>query len=941
MPPSLIAAPNVRVEYHTDGGPVVGLGTGCPRLSWTVPEAPPEYQQSAYEISILRSGVTSMYWTLGSEQVLVPWPTTPLASREAVEVRVRVARWDRWSPWSEPVTIEAGLLDENEWSGRFVSPAGPTGSAPVFHGSVSIEGRVARARLYATAHGVYVPTLNGVRVGDRVLAPGWTAYEQRLEYQTYDVTDLVVPGVNKLEVLVGNGWYRGRLGFEGGSASYGDRLALLVQLEVETVDGRTYVLATDADWRVSGSAVLSDDLYDGQHTDLRPRTLETGRVDVLDADLGRLSASSTPPVRVTEVLPSRQVWTSPSGRVLVDFGQVVVGWVRLHARGLEPGAEVAVRHAEVLEDSELGSGPLRSARATDSYVVAGGEEVLEPSLTFHGFRYAEITGLPGLAPEDVEAVVVGSDLRRAGWFESSNELLNRFHDNVVWSMRGNFLSIPTDCPQRDERLGWTGDIQVFAPTALFLFDSAGFLNSWLTDLALEQHADGSVPFTIPDILRTPTSSAAAWGDAAVVIPWTLYERTGDVDVLERQLASMRAWVDHVDALAGPEHLWSGGFQFGDWLDPTAPNDNPYLAQTDPDVVATACFARSAAIVARAAAVLDRHDLARQYGRLAEDIRTAFVRAYVTPSGRVHSDSQTAYALAIAWDLLPTPDQRRTAGERLADLVRVNAFRIGSGFVGTPLVPDALVATGHADVAHRLVLQTECPSWLYAVTMGATTVWERWDSLLPDGRVNGNGMTSFNHYALGAVADWLHRSVAGLAPAGPGYRRILVRPEPPASLARASARHLTPYGEAVVTWRRDGGRFFLAVDVPVGATAQVHLPGVEHPVDVEHGHHEWDVPDPVTVPSAPLTIRDVMDDDEIWPAVVEAATSSGVAAGGEVAVAAKLRAYLDSPASSLVSALAPPEAFAPAYDLEARLKRSVLSALSLGVIERVAVEGGAR
>ncbi|HEV2870520.1 MAG TPA: family 78 glycoside hydrolase catalytic domain, partial [Actinomycetota bacterium] len=502
------------------------------------------------------------------------------------------------------------------------------------------------------------------------------------------------------------------------------RLALLAQLEVTTADGAVHVLGTDASWTARESGVLADDLYDGQRTDLRPVTGgRSDAVEVVDGDLARLVAPDGPPVRVTEILPAVAVFTSPSGATLVDFGQNLVGWVRLRARDQAPGQEVVVRHAEVLEHGELGVRPLRSAKATDSYLLAGGPlEVLEPSLTFHGFRYAEISGLPEVHVRDVEAVVVGSDLRRTGWFASSNPQLNRFHENVVWGMRGNFVDVPTDCPQRDERLGWTGDIQVFAPTASFLFDSAGFLRSWLADLVAEQRPDGSVPLVVPDVIESPLSTAAAWGDAATLVPWVLYQRTGDVGLLARQLPSMRAWVDYIAGLAGVDRLWTGGFQLGDWLDPTAPHDAPFEAQADPDVVATAYLARSAEVVGLAAAAVGDTDVTEKYARLAGEVRDAFAREFVTPGGRVLSDAPTVYALALEWALLPTGDQRHHAGDRLADLVRSFGFRISTGFVGTPLIMDALAGSGHLDVAYRLMLQTGCPSWLYAVTMGATTVW---------------------------------------------------------------------------------------------------------------------------------------------------------------------------------------------------------------------------
>ncbi|MDX6239142.1 MAG: alpha-L-rhamnosidase [Kribbellaceae bacterium] len=914
--PRPVAPVSLRFEHRTDDGPVVGIGTPAPRLSWQVPAADAGYRQSAYEIEIVRGDAPPESQVVKSgEQVLVPWPGTPLEAREAAQVRVRVhgggdGEGDGdgdWSDWSAPATVEAGLLTAADWTARFVSPrdiGSHDSPAPIVGGVIDLPDDVVRARLYATANGVYVPELNGRRVGDEELAPGWTAYQHRLRYQTYDVTDLVGPGENRLEFLLGNGWYRGRLGFRGDHGLYGDRLAVLAQLEVTTADGSVHVLASDTTWTARESGVLTDDLYDGQQVDLRRAPGEPGAVEVLDADLGVLVAPDGPPVRVTGVLPAAEVSESPSGRTLVDFGQNLVGRLRLRVRGGTSGDEIVLRHAEVLENGELGVRPLRTAKNTDSFVLAGPDEVtLEANLTFHGFRYAEVTGVPGLRPEDVEAVVIGSDLRRSGWFESSHELLDRFHENVVWGMRGNFLDVPTDCPQRDERLGWTGDLQVFSPTASFLFDSAGFLTSWLADLAVEQQKDGSVPFVVPDILRETSPATAAWGDAATIVPWVLYERTGDLALLARQLPSMRAWVDRMADLAGDDLLWAGGFQFGDWLDPTAPPENPFGAKADPDVLATAHLARSAEIVGRAAQLVGDTDQARQYADLAARVRDAFAAEYITDGGRVLGDAATTYALALQWALLPTESQRRRAGRRLADLVRTSGFRISTGFVGTPLMTDALTDAGEPDLAYRLLLQTGCPSWLYSVTMGATTVWERWDSMLPDGSINPGEMTSFNHYALGAVADWMHRRVAGLAPAEPGYRSIEVRPVPNSRLTHAAARHLTPYGEAAVSWNRSDGQLRLKVTVPVGSTAAVHVPGGAAPVEVEHGTHEWTVDDPCAdtspLPADP-SIRQLLDHEPTWNAVAAAARDAGVVTD-DMQLAARLTRFLDAPANQLVNA----------------------------------------
>jgi alpha-L-rhamnosidase len=415
-------------------------------------------------------------------------------------------------------------------------------------------------------------------------------------------------------------------------------------------------------------------------------------------------------------------------------------------------------------------------------------------------------------------------------------------------MRGNFLYLPTDCPQRDERLGWTGDIQVFAPTASYLYDSSAFLGSWLVDLAIEQ-ADlgGVVPFIVPNVLPDAATPAAAWGDAATVVPSVLHERYGDTGVLEAQFESMRDWADALLALAGDRMLWEGGFQFGDWLDPTAPPDDPFDAKVHPDIVASAYLYRSVHLTAQAAAVLGRGDDERRYTELADGIHRAFLNEYVTTSGRMVSDSQTAYALAICFGLFADQAQRRAMGERLAELVDAAGYRIGTGFVGTPLITDALSSTGQLAAAGRLLLQTEAPSWLYAVTMGATTVWERWDSMLPDGSINPGQMTSFNHYALGSVADWLHRVVAGLGPAEPGYRVVRIAPQPIDGLDHAEAVLDTPYGRATSGWRREADQFVVTAEVPANTTGHVTLPGSDSIIVVGSGSFSWRVDAP-EVPS---------------------------------------------------------------------------------------------
>ncbi|MGY1625160.1 family 78 glycoside hydrolase catalytic domain [Geodermatophilus sp. SYSU D00965] len=857
----------VTVEHVREA---LGIGETTPRLSWVVRTDLPDWRQAAYEVEIGD-------WCSGrvdsAESVLLPWGAPPLASRERRTVRARV--WGAGdaepSAWSEDVGVEAGLLDPADWTARLVRPVLPEDAGEeavaLLRREFRLDRPVTRARLYATAQGVYEAELNGAAVGDLVLAPGWTSYRHRLRYHTYDVTALVAEGANAIGVSLAEGWYAGSLGFTGGRAWYGERTGAFLQLEVDHPDGTRTVVTTDGAWRstTDGPTVRSG-LYSGETVDFRrdlpgwsaPGFDDAGwtPVEVADLDPVTLVAPTGPPVRRTQTLPVQAVTTSPSGRTLVDFGQNLVGRIRFSLPDAPAGTQITVRHAEVLEQGELGTRPLRAARATDVVVLDGnGPRTWEPRSTFHGFRYAEVTGWPGeLCAEDLEAVVVHTDLRRTGTFTCSDPDVERLHENVVWGMRGNFLDVPTDCPQRDERLGWTGDLQVFAPTASFLHDTTGMLRSWLADLAAEQRElGGVVPMYVPflPLLPFPQQAETGWGDAAVVVPWVLHQRTGDAGLLADQWDSMVAWVDAFTARAGADlDFPGGGFSFGDWLDTCAPPENPAAARTPWQCVATAYLARSARTVAQAAEVLGRDG--SRFADLARRATERFRTEYVTPTGRVAFPSQTAYALALEFDLLE-PAQRAHAGRLLAEQVRSDGFHIASGFLGTPLVCDALTNAGELATAYELLLQRESPSWLYAVTMGATTIWERWDSMLPDGTINPGDMTSFNHYAFGAVADWLHRTVAGLAPAAPGYRRLRVAPRPGPGLTSAGATHETPYGTAGVSWTLTGGTAFtLEVTVPANTTAEVVLPDGSAPVEVGSGRHafacEIDEPRPVGKPA---------------------------------------------------------------------------------------------
>ncbi|MEU4420274.1 glycoside hydrolase family 78 protein [Actinoplanes sp. NPDC024001] len=736
-----------------------------------------------------------------------------------------------------------------------------------------------RATLQVTALGIVEPYLNGTRVGDDVLTPGWTSYRHRIDVRSYDVTDLITEGENAVGAIVGEGWASGRLGWENKSAHYTDRPALYLRLELDFGD-RVETITSDASFRAGSGAVRANSLYDGETYDARlePRGWDRPGFDdsqwapaqLFEWNLDALNEQPAPPIRRIEELAPVEISTSPSGKTIVDFGQNISGWVRFTVTGAA-GDTVTLRHAELLTPAgELETEPNRTAEATDRYTLRGGEpETWEPRFTFHGFRYVQVDGP---MPESLTAVVVHSEMTRTGWFDCSDDLINRLHANTVWSMRDNFVGVPTDCPQRDERLGWTGDLNAFAPTAAFLYDVRGVLRSWLADLAAEQKATGFVPWVVPDVTSTPTPPTALWSDAAVSVPWLLYQEYGDPQILADSYESMAAFVRQVEGLLDEHGLWSSGFQFGDWLDPDAPADNPAGGKTDRHLVASAYLCKTTREMAQAAAVLGHAEDAAHFTALAEKVRAAFRHEYLTGSGRVVNESATAYALAITFGILDD-DQRTRAGDRLAALVAKADYRISTGFAGTPLITDALSSTGHLTEAYLLLTQKQCPSFLYPVTMGATTIWERWDAVLPDGTLNSTGMTSLNHYALGAVADWLHRVVGGLERTEPGWRRMRIAPRPGGGLTSARAAHDTVLGRAEVAWRIDGALMSIEVTVPEGSEATVVLP--LHPADaveqVGPGTHAWHYPLPEDFGvrqeyTMDTPLKTVADDPVVWPQV---------------------------------------------------------------------------
>ncbi len=828
------------------------IGVAQPSLVWRLQASRDAVRQTGYQLQV--SGDASFEHLLvttgfiSSSMCRAPvWPAAPLGSRETRWARVRVQTDRGTSSWSTPLRLETVLLTPGDWQARPISPIDNADQVepspvPLLRRAFDVKRPVARARLYVSALGVQTSWINGSPVTDALLDPGWTAYQERLLYAAHDVTKALRLGENVLSAAVGDGWWRGWLTWMERRAVYGATTAYLAQLEIEYVDGTIDVIATEdgVDWRGSTGAVRRADLYDGCTIDLRaeqegwrlPGFDDAGWHPIVSLPLPPgLELRSMPPVRVVSSWDAEAVPAGP-GRWLVDVGQNLAGWLKLRVDG-PPGAKIVVRHAEMLDsEGALYTAPLRNADATDRYVLAGtGFVYVEPVFTFHGFRYAEIVADEGVIVERVEVRIVSSGLSQTGTFTCSDDRINRLYENVRWSQIANFLALPTDCPQRDERLGWTGDIQVFADTACMNADTGAFLRSWLKDLSIEQRDDGNVPSTVPNVIEGHEFEygGVGWGDAATLVPWSVYEATGDIGVLEQQFDSMRRWVDWGASRRDADGVWTQDFHLGDWLDPGAPSDEPQKATTDPNFIATAYLSRSAAVVANAATLLGHAAVAAHYDALSGEVARAAWSRWNDQVGR----TQAGCAIALQFGIVP-PQEIAAIAAALAELVNQRQGRIATGFLGTPLVLPALSDHGHVDAAYRLLLNEECPGWLYQVRQGATTMWERWDAVGEDGQLHagemtaggGSSMISFNHYAYGAVAAWLYRSLAGLAPdpAEPGYGHVVFAPQPGGTLSHASATIETTYGCSTIAWRiEEDASLSIKLGVAPGARGTFHVP----------------------------------------------------------------------------------------------------------------------
>ncbi len=836
----------------------VGRDLSMLSFSWKLPDMGENSAQKAYEIEVLQNG--KVVWNSGrvdsSQSVKVPYAGRALRSAEKFDWRVRF--WNsksELSEWSDWASFETGLLSNLDWKGKWLnSPAalkklykcklkGPKGyymgdrsgvEPTYFRKSFQVKDGLKSARLYIATLGIFEAYINGKKLGDQHWGTAWTSYEKRVTSDTFDISSMLKEGDNTLGTILADGWYAGRIINRSGNSP---KPKILAQIELNYADGSKDIIATDSTWKCSGGAYTYSDIYDGEFYDAR---LEHDGFSLNSFDDSSWNApvvsdvKNTPlitprrnqPVRVCQELMPISVKDMGGGSFIFDFGQNMVGVPRVRIKGIA-GKPVRLRFAEMLNpDGTMYTENYRSALSTDYYVPKGGGfETYQPKFTFHGFRYLEISGLAGdwkPSKDSAAALVMHNDMPQSGSFVCSKPKINILQSNIQWGQRGNFFSVPTDCPQRDERMGWTGDAQVFIPTAAFNMNVNGFFSKWNQDMRDIQKPDGLMAHVVP---AEWGGGSPAWSDACVICPWEIYMAYGDRKAIAENYDMMKKWVDYQKKTS--KSLIRPDIGFGDWLQPSTTKGKDsklWRGATPRSLIGTAYFARTANLVSKSAKLLGKEEDAKFYSDLAAKVRNAFIREFVSADGTVKSQAQTAYLLPLAFDILP-PELAKKAFEKFLKVLEKNNFYLDTGFVGTPLINPVLTKFGRVDLAYRIINNEGYPSWIYSINQGATTMWERWNSYSHEKGFGEASMNSFNHYAYGAIGEWLYRDVAGIRydPENPGYKNIIFAPKPGGGLTFASANLQTPYGEASSSWKIENGKFFWKVVVPPNATGTLKFP----------------------------------------------------------------------------------------------------------------------
>ena len=827
---------DLRTEYRENP---IGLTDKAPRFSWKIESQEKDTLQTAYEIKVTDEK-GNIVWNSGKkasdQSVLISYEGETLADEMLYKVEVSVADNHR-NVESIGGTFETGIFDNAEFIAKMITsdfPAEET-ACPVFGKTFAIDKKVKKARLYATAHGVYEVTLNGQTVGDYRMAPGWTSYHNRLQYQIYDVTEQLA-AENEIAITVGNGWYKGIFGFTCEPNRYGTQAGAFLELHVEYEDGSKDVIATDETWSVKTGEIRYSEIYMGETIDTDAPEIAEGNVVVKDFDKAVLTAQENEPVRITEKIEGKELIVTPKGERLVDFGQIVTGVVEVHVKG-EKGQKIVIRHAEVLDkDGNFYPETLRQAKSIDTFICNGEEQIFRPHFTFHGFRYICVEGMEEFTADQFIACVTHSDMEKTGDFNCSNKKVNQLQSNITWGQRGNFLDIPTDCPQRDERLGWTGDAQVFSWTAAFNRNTALFYTKWMRDVAAESSLEKGVPHVVPDILGQYSSSA--WSDVAVIVPWVVYQMYGDKGILEENWKCMHEWVDYIKNNCEENGLWQSGFQYGDWLALDKEESADRTGATDKYMIANAYYLYVTELVKKTAEVLGKDEEAKKYADLYETTLDAFQKEYYTETGRIVSETQTGAILSLYFDLAREKDRKRILNTLLTNIEN-HKNHLSTGFVGTPYICHALSENGAHEMAATLFMKEDYPSWLYAVNMGATTIWERWNSIKPDGTFDESGMNSLNHYAYGSVGDWMYRKVAGLSQLEPGYKKFQVKPMFVKGIEECGTEFESVYGKIVTNTSCKNGKIHVHVEVPANTTAVIVLPEKEEEHEVGSGVYDYE------------------------------------------------------------------------------------------------------